>query len=131
MANYYAVEFPTFQRAMRNVLSISQDFPCVVVTTLDGINPASHDYSTGLIVRLYVPKSCQMEISNDNTYVIEVINATSFSCPLDTTNLNAFVLPPVSTVQPFSPYASTPATVVPVGEINNLLSQATQNVLPY
>lgn len=124
--HYYGVPFPTFQRAMRNILSITQDENALVTTTLDGINPGNHQYSTGLIVRLYVPYGFGMVQVNELSGPITVVNETQFIIPIDTTNFDAFVVPS------FQPGAfGTPAQVVPVGEINDILTEATQNVLPY
>jgi hypothetical protein len=124
--NYYAVQFPTFQRAMRNILSISQDENALVTTTFDGINPGSHQYSTGLIIRLYVPYGFGMVQANELYGPITVINDTQFMVAIDTTNFDTFVIPD------YQPGAfGTPAQVVPIGEVNDILTQATQNVLPY
>ncbi len=124
--NYYASPFPMFQRAMRNVLSITQDENTLVTTTFDGINPGNHQYSTGLIVRLYVPYGFGMVQANELYGPITVINDTQFTMPIDTTNFDAFVIPDY---QPGN--FGTPAQVVPIGEVNGILTQATQNVLPY
>ena len=124
--NYYAVPFPTFQRAMRNILSITQDENALVTTTFDGINPGNHQYSTGLTARLYVPNGFGMVQVNQLEGVITVVNDTQFTITIDTTTFDAFVVPA------YQPGAfGTPAQVVPVGEVNDLLTQATQNVLPY
>jgi hypothetical protein len=122
--NYYAQQFPVFQRAMRNILSITQDINALVTTTFDGVNPGNHNYSTGLIARLYVPYGFGMVQANELEGPITVINATQFTIPIDTTNFDAFVVPPY---QPGN--FGTPAQVVPVGEISDILTQATQNVL--
>lgn len=124
--NYYAVPLPMFQRAMRNILSITQDLNALVTTTLDGINPGNHQYSTGLIARIYVPNGFGMVQVNQLEGVITVVNDTQFTITIDTTTFDAFVVPA------YQPGAfGTPAQVVPVGEVNDLLTQATQNVLPY
>lgn len=124
--NYYAVQFPTFQRAMRNILTITQDENALVTTTLDGINPGNHQYSTGLIVRLYIPKGFGMTQANELSGPITVVNDTQFTIPINTTNFDPFVVPD------YQPGAfGTPAQVVPIGEVNSILTQATQNVLPY
>jgi len=126
MANFYAVQNPTFQRAMRNVLSISNSFPVLITTTFDGINPGNHDYATGLIVRIVIPEGFGMRLPIETYAPITVINATQFTMPIDTTLLDPFVTPP------YVPgFFGTPCTVVPIGEINELLTMATQNVLPY
>lgn len=124
--NYYAVEFPMFQRAMRNILSITQAENALVTTTFDGINPGNHQYLTGLIVRLYVPYGFGMVQVHQLEGPITVINDTQFTIPIDSTNFDAFVVPA------FQPGAfGTPAQVVPIGEVNDILTEATQNVLPY
>lgn len=124
--NYYAVPFPTFQRAMRNVLSITQDENALITTTFDGVNPGNHQYQTGLIVRLYVPNGFGMVQANELSGPITVINNTQFTLPINTTNFDAFVIPA------YQPGAfGTPAQVVPIGQVNDILTEATQNVLPY
>ncbi len=122
--NYYAQPSPVFQRAMRNILSITNDENALVTTTFDGVNPGNHNYSTGLITRLYVPDGFGMTQANELQGIVTKVNATQFTIDIDTTNFDAFVVPD------FQPGAfGTPAQVVPVGEINSILTQATQNVL--
>lgn len=124
--NYYAVEFPMFQRAMRNILSITQAEQALVTTTLDGTNPGDHQYESGLIVRLNIPLGFGMVQANQLSGPITVINSTQFTIPIDTTGFDPFVVPA------YNPgHFGTPATVVPIGQINEMLTQATQNVLPY
>ena len=124
--NYYAPQFPTYQRAMRNILSITQADNALVTTTFDGVNPGNHQYSTGLIARLYIPRGFGM-VQADKLYgVITVVNDTQFTISIDTTNFDAFSVPDY---QPGN--NGTPAQVVPIGEVNELLTEATQNVLPY
>jgi hypothetical protein len=126
MANWYAVAFPTYQPAMRNILSITNAFPALITTTYDGINPGNHNYETGLIVRLYIPKGWGMPIGRRDVYNITVTSPTQFTVNLDTTLLEPFVIPA------YNPgHYGTPPVVVPVGEDNDTLYQATQNVLPY
>jgi hypothetical protein len=124
--NYYAVQFPTFQRAMRNILSITQAEQALITTTFDGINPGDHQYSTGLTVRLIIPNGFGMTQANQLEGPITVVNDTQFTMPIDTTNFDAFAIPPRNPGN-----YGTPAQVVPVGEVNDILTMATQNVLPY
>jgi hypothetical protein len=126
MANYYAVELPTFQPAMRNILSITQDVPALITTTFDGTNPGDHQYQTGLIVRLLIPYGFGMQQANQLSADITVINSTQFTMPINTTNMDAFVVPADN-----PGHFYTPAQVIPVGEVNELLTESTQNVLPY
>jgi hypothetical protein len=124
--NYYAVQFPMFQPAMRNILSITQAENALVTTTFDGINPGDHQYLTGLIVRLYIPYGFGMVQANELEGPITVINETQFTIPIDTTNFDAFVVPSGT-----PGFFATPAQVVPVGEVNDILTESTRNVLPY
>ena len=50
MPVFSAVEQPTYQPDMRNILSITNANPAVVTTTFDGTNPGDHLYRSGLIV---------------------------------------------------------------------------------
>jgi hypothetical protein len=124
--NYFSIPFPVFQPAMRNILSITQDVNALVTTTFDGINPGNNQYSTGLIARLYVPNGFGMVQANELEGVITVVNETQFTITIDTTTFDPFVVPA------YQPGAfGTPAQVVPIGEVNSLLTEAVQNVLPY
>ena len=109
---------------MRNILSITQAQNALVTTTFDGVNPGNHQYSTGLIARLYIPYGFGMVQANQLSGTVTVINDTQFTITIDTTNFDAFVVP---AFQPGN--FGTPAQVVPVGEINSILTEATQNVL--
>jgi hypothetical protein len=124
--NYFGYQFPVFQRAMRNILSITQDTQALITTTFDGINPGNHQYITGLIVRLVVPQGFGMVQANHLEAPITVINDTQVTMPINTLSFDAFVVPD------YQPGAfGTPAQVVPTGEVNEMLTGATQNVLPY
>ena len=124
--NYYAVPFPMFQRAMRNILSITQAQQAVITTTFDGINPGYHQYMTGLIARIYVPDGFGMTQIDKKQSTITVLSPSTFSVDINTTNFDPFVIP---NYQPGN--FGTPANVVPVGEVSSILTEATQNVLPY
>ena len=122
--NYYGVPYPMFQRAMRNILSITQAENALVTTTFDGINPGNHQYSTGLIARLYVPNGFGMVQANEMEGVVTVVNDTQFTITINTLTFDAFAVP---SYQPGN--FGTPAQVVPVGEVNSILTEATQNAL--
>ncbi len=126
MPLYYSVEFPTFQPAMRNILSITQAYPAVFTTTFDGVNPGNHQYLTGLIVRIHIPPYFGMEQINLFTGPITVLSDSTFSMDIDSSNFDAFVVPPS---QPGN--LQTPAQIVPVGEVTETLTSSTRNVLPY
>lgn len=108
----YAVEFPAFQPAMRIVTAISQSNPAVITTSF------AHQYDDGIIVRLDIPLQNGMQSIAGITYPILVLSPTTFSVPVDSTSFQAFT-------------NNACAMVVPVGELNGQLTDATRNVLPY
>lgn len=114
-----AVENPTFQRAMRIISNITNAYPATITTTFE------HNYQTGEIVRLIVPLGYGMVEANQKQGVITVTGDTTFTIDIDTTHFNAYTTP--STYPENYQYSQ----VVPVGEENDQLEGATQNVLPY
>jgi len=108
---------PIYQPAMRIISVITNAYPASVTTTF------AHQYKDGLIVRLYIPDGFGMVQANQLFAPILVTGTTTFTIDIDTTGFDPFV---VSSAFPSS-YQS--ATVVPVGEINETLLEATQNVL--
>lgn len=114
----YANPDPIFQPAMRIVSAITNANPAQVTTTF------AHQYITGTIVRLYVPPNCGMNQINHLEGEIVVNSPTTFLIDIDTTLFDPFAIPdPI-------PYGFTYPQVVPTGEINAILTAATQNVLP-
>lgn len=111
---------------MRNVFAITNNNPALVTTTFDGINPGNHDYSTGLIVSLRIPDGFGMVQANNLYAPITVVNATQFTMAIDTTDFDPFVIP-----MSVGYLYQTPAQVIPTGEVNDILTMACQNVLPY
>lgn len=116
---------PTFQPAMRVISSITQSDPVVITTVYD------HQYHDGLIVRVDIPLDDGMQQLNQMTGTVTVIDDTSFSLPINTIDFDAFVIPedPDNPGTP-PPQAQICAMVVPIGEDNAILNQATRNVLP-
>lgn len=78
---------PVFQRAMRIVSTITNANPAVVTTTFD------HQYLTGLIVRLNIPKGYGMTQANRLYGPIVVTGATTFTVDIDTTHFDTFIVP--------------------------------------
>jgi len=109
---------PIYMPALRDIASITQAFPALVTTTFD------HGYITGNIVRLYIPKNFGMQQANKLKGSIAVQSPTSFTIAIDTTHMDAFVIPPL---QPGFNY--TPAQCVPIGEDTDTLKSAFVNVL--
>ncbi len=110
---------PVYQPAMRIISAITNAHSAQVTTTF------AHNFSSLLIVRINIPSHFGMQEINQLIGTITVNSPTTFLIDIDTTTFSAFSAP---TNYPFN-YQS--ATVVPVGEDNSILFQATQNVLPY
>lgn len=119
-----AIPDPAYQPAMRNILSINNDYPCLVTTTFDGTTPGDHLYLTGVILRLNIPNGFGMTQANELTSAITVTSPTTFTMNIDTRNFDAFVIPDRN-----PGHFGTPATCTVVGEVNSSLQSAVQNVL--
>lgn len=76
---------PTFQRAMRVISSITNANPAVITTT------TNHQYITGMIVRLNIPKGFGMQQANQLYAPITVTGNTTFSIDIDTTQMDKFL----------------------------------------
>lgn len=118
MPRCYANPNPIFQPVMRLIASITNASMALVTTTFE------HQYQTGLIVRLDIPVACGMQEANGMTGNIIVVSPTMFTISIDTTLFTPFSIPIV-----VSPHVDICAQVIPIGEINELLTQATQNIL--
>ena len=114
----YAVVNPTFVPAMRLISSISNAALPTITTTFD------HGYITGTIVRFDLPISVGMHQLNQQTLPITVTGTSTFTIPLDTTLYEAFNVPVLT-----SPFIDTCAQVVPMAEINSILTAAVRNQL--
>lgn len=123
-SRFGAVENPMFQRAMRTILSITQANPIVVTTTFNGTTPGDHQYQTGLIARLIIPSGFGMVQANKKLAPITVLTTSTFSMDIDGTSFDPFVIPAIE-----PGHYGTVAQVVPVGEVNEILTESTQNVL--
>ena len=118
MARFNAEENPTFQRSMRLISSITNSNPASVTTTFD------HNYGTGDIVRLNIPRVFGMTQADKLVGTIAVTGTDSFTIDIDTSGFNPFVVP-----APVPWWVSKYAMVTPVGEVTANLNGATQNVL--
>ena len=116
---------PSFQPAMRVISAITRAARAEITTVYN------HQYSDGLIVRIDVPQADGMYQINQQTSAITVTSPTTFLVDIDTTTYDAFVIPE-DPLFPGLPPAGVQvcAMVVPIGEINASLNQATRNVLP-
>lgn len=116
----YANPNPIFQPAMRLVAAITNANPAMVTTTF------AHQYKSGLICRLDFPPAVGMQQANGLSGAIIVNSPTTFFIDIDTVFFDPFVMPPSP-----PPLVNTCAQVVPIGEINEQLTQAVRNTLPF
>lgn len=121
----YSAPFPVYQPAMRVIAAITQNtfsptVPTLVTTTLN------HQYQVGTIVRFDIPLLFGMQQLNQQIgTILSVPTPTTFTTDVDTSKMDPFVTPTA-----FPPQYQD-AQVVPIGEVNSILTAATQNVLPY
>lgn len=120
MSTCYAVQNPTYQPAMRLISSITQAEHAQVTTTFD------HNFETGIVVRFYIPEPDGMTQLDRKTGIVTVVDTTTFTVDIDTRKFDPFAIPGSP-----NPNEFTCAQVVPIGEINSILTSATRNVLPY
>lgn len=114
-----ATQYPVYQPAMRIIDSITNGYPAVVTTTFD------HQYLTGTIIRLVIPEGFGMVQANQLFGEIVVTGDTTYTIDIDTTFFDVFVIPATF------PESYQSAQCVPIGENNDTLLAAVQNVLPY
>lgn len=110
---------PIYQPALRVIAGITNSSPAVVTTTVN------NQYLAGTIVRLIVPPGFGMVQANQLVGTILPLTDTTFAINIDTTNFDVFTLP-----SSFPP-GYNDAQVIPIGEENDILTAATNNVLPY
>lgn len=117
MAVNVALQYPVFRPAMRQISAITNANPAVVTTTF------AHNYLTGTIVRLDIAPQDGMAQANQLFGPINVLTTTTFAIAIDTTLFDQFVVT--------TPPKYTPSQSVPIGEINQILTAAVMNVLPF
>lgn len=107
------------------IASISQASSALVVTNTD------HDLIDGTIIRFTISPNCGMPQINQQTASITVIDPTSFSVPINTLDYDAFFIPVSDDDPNVPPPQQQPCSfVIPIGEQNDMLGAAVQNILP-
>lgn len=115
----YAETDPTYAPARRLVTAITNAANAQVTTSF------AHGYLTGLIVRISVPMlRFGMVQLNNQVGTISVVDTTTFTIDIDTRNYDTFVIP-----DPELTFTNRFPAVIPIGEINSQLDQATRNIL--
>ena len=107
---------PVFKPTISIITAITNANPAVVTTLND------HSYIDGIIVRLDIPTGFGMVQANQLFGPIVVLSPTTFAVQIDTTSFDTFSVP-------MSPEQQ--AQAVPFAEINEILTAAVQNVLPF
>lgn len=127
--NNWAQVDPVYQPARRIISAITNSDPAIVTTTFP------HNFFTGTIVRILVPKFCNMEQINKQTGTITVIDDVTFSITIDSTFYDAYVTPDPNN----PPYGYNPAQDMNAGQVMpigtnlsgvNEFEIRTKNVLP-
>ena len=113
----YSYPRPVFQPAMRVISAITNAFPAVVTTSIP------HQYITGTIIRLNITPYHGMQQANQLFGPITVLSSTTFAIAIDTTTFDPFFIP--------SRAKYTCSQCIAIGENNDILTAAEQNVLPY
>jgi hypothetical protein len=113
-----ALQYPVFAPALRIINSITNGYPTLISTTF------AHGYQTGLTVRLDIPPGFGMQQINQQFAPITITGSTTFTMPIDSTYYDAYSPSGVY------PESAQFGQVIPMAEINSILTQAVQNVLP-
>lgn len=119
----FANPIPIFQPAMRIITNITNANPAVITTSF------ANQFKSGTIVRIVMPFEhgyypWGMAQINNQQETIEVISSTTFFIDIDTSRYDPFYTPGFGQLG----YDQRPC-VVPIGEINSILSAATVNIL--
>lgn len=105
MSKCRAVEDPRFSPAMRLITSISKDRHAVITTSF------AHGYSTGQVVRFYIPNQYGMPQLDGKKLPITVTGVETFTIKTDTSKYSDFSVP----VDRW--YYNSCATIVPIGKV--------------
>jgi len=118
----FTLSRPVFQKAMRTIAAITVNTEITTITT-----DIAHQYLPKLIVRIDIPVGFGMPQMNQMVgTILTVPTATTFTIDISTIGFDTFAIPTIPAGRAYQC-----PQVVPVGETNDILTQATQNVLPY
>jgi len=114
MAYDGTVASPVYQPAVRTVSNITQANVGVFTTTVD------HNYTDTDIVTVFIPSGFGMSQINNMKGRVTVIDATSFSLPIDTRTFDAFAVANNGQL----------AQSIPDGQLNSTTRGPVYNTLP-
>src|SRR5665213_958365 len=97
MPNYGPFQTPYFAPAGNDITAITNANPASVTTF------TPHGYFNGAVVRLYIPYNFGMQQINFMKGIITVTGVSTFNIAIDTTLMDAFVVPPMEPLGPIPP----------------------------
>lgn len=136
-----ASSYPVYTPQVCTITSITNSNPAIVTTgdiTFSGgmpvITPFINQYVSGTIIRLVIPLGFGMSLPSQTqgnvlTGQITVIDDSTFSINVDTTQFQTFTLPAPITLKDGTQLLAQNAEAVPFGEENGMLTAAVRNVL--
>lgn len=104
------------------ITNITRSNPMVVTVSIPNSSVQANTYIVGMSIRLFVPQSYGMIQANNIVGTIIRINGLDFSLNWDSSQWDAFIIPPSS--------AETPASIAPFGS-RNLQYDNTTDAVPF
>lgn len=105
------------------VTNITTSSPMVISVAIGNTTTEANTYIVGMAVKLFVPVSYGMYQANNLVGTITDISGLNFTLNLDSSQFDAFVIPP--------PTGETPASIAPFGSRNLTYDNQTANTVPY
>lgn len=120
---YVLEQTPKYNPSKKLIASITRATDALVTTTTE------HEFNTGLVVRLYVPEACGMFQIDRMVAQITVVDSYSFNIGIDTTQFDAFFIPPfLPTAGGVPEHYNVLAEVLPIGEGNEYMDSYLVNI---
>lgn len=104
------------------VTAATRSYPMVITVSVENVAEVQN-YSVGMAVRLFVPRSYGMLQANGLTGTITAISGSDFTLDIDSSLFDAFVTP--------SSTAPQPASVSPAGSRNLTYTNNTSSTVPF
>lgn len=92
------------------IANITNSLQMVVSVEVGNLSTEANTYIVGMAIRLFVPINYGMYQANNKVATILAINGSDFTVNIDSTDFDAFIIPPAS--------GETPASICPFGSRN-------------